>query len=60
MLPVELTRKKISEIRKKIEQKNSVFAEKRYLDSMVLPSKIIGRADREGQKLTGSKNIRSC
>ena len=43
MLPVELTRKKIAEIRKKIEKKNSVFAEKRYLDSMVLPSKIIGR-----------------
>jgi len=43
VLPVELTRKKISEIRKKIEKKNSVFAEKRYLDSMIMPSKIIGR-----------------
>ncbi|MBS3923076.1 MAG: AAA family ATPase [Nitrosarchaeum sp.] len=40
---MELTRKKISEIRKKIEKKNSVFAEKRYLDSMIMPSKIIGR-----------------
>lgn len=40
---MELTKNKISEIRKKIEKKNSVFAEKKYLDSMVLPSKIIGR-----------------
>ena len=51
-LPVELTKKRISEIRKKIEQKNSVFAEKRYLDSMILPSKIIGRED-ETEKLLG-------
>ena len=49
-LPVELTRKRISEIRKKIEKKNSVFAEKRYLDSMILPSKIIGR-ETETEKL---------
>ncbi len=49
-LPVELTRKKILEIRKKIEKKNSVFAEKRYLDSMILPSKIIGREE-ETEKL---------
>jgi cell division control protein 6 len=40
---VELTKNKIFEIRKKIEKKNSVFAEKKYLDSMILPSKIIGR-----------------
>ena len=45
VLPVELTKKKIAEIRKKIEAKNSVFAQKRYLDSMFLPSKIIGRED---------------
>ena len=50
MLPVELTKKRISEIRKRIEQKNSVFAEKRYLDSMILPSKIIGREE-ETEKL---------
>ena len=49
-LPVELTKKKISEIRKKIEEKNSVFAKKRYLDSMYLPSKIIGR-ENETEKL---------
>ena len=57
MLPVELTKNKIVEIRKKIEKRNSVFAEKRYLDSMVLPSKIIGR---EAQKQTNSKNIKNC
>ena len=50
MLPVELTRKRILEIRKKIERKNSVFAEKRYLDSMIIPSKIIGR-ETESEKL---------
>ena len=42
---MELDKKKISEIRKRLEQKNSVFAEKRYLDSMILPSKIIGREE---------------
>lgn len=41
VLPVELTKKRILEIRKKIEQRNSVFAEKRYLDSMIVLSKII-------------------
>ena len=44
VLPVELTKARIAEIRKKIEAKNSVFAQKRYLDTMYLPSKIIGRA----------------
>jgi cell division control protein 6 len=53
VLPVELTKKKIAEIRKKIEQKNSVFAQKRYLDSMFLPSKIIGRQI-ESEKLLSS------
>ena len=52
-LPVELTRKRISDIGKKIEQKNSVFAEKRYLDSMILPSKIMGR-EVETEKLLSS------
>ncbi len=50
VLPVELTRKRISDIRKKIEQKNSVFAEKKYLDLMIIPSKIIGR-ETESEKL---------
>ena len=50
VLPVELSKKRIAEIRKKIEAKNSVFAKKRYLDSMYLPSKIIGRQN-ETEKL---------
>ena len=50
VLPVELSKEKIAEIRKKIEQKNSVFSEKRFLDSMFLPSKIIGR-EIESEKL---------
>lgn len=50
---MELSRKKIAEIRKKIEQKNSVFAKKNYLDSMILPSKIIGR-EAETEKLLSS------
>ncbi len=53
VLPVELTRKKIAEIRKKIDAKNLVFSEKRYLDSMILPSKIIGR-EAETEKLLSS------
>jgi cell division control protein 6 len=40
---VELSKDKIAEIRRKIESKNSIFSEKCYLDSMFLPSKIIGR-----------------
>lgn len=50
---MELSRKKIADIRKKIEKKNSVFAQKRYLDSMILPSKIIGR-EAETEKLISS------
>ena len=40
---MELTKTKVAEIRKRLEAKNSIFAQKRYLDSMYLPSKIIGR-----------------
>jgi len=43
VLPVELTKQKIKDLRTKIEKKNSVFSKKRFLDSMFLPSKIIGR-----------------
>lgn len=39
----ELTPKKIAALRKKIEKRDSVFAEKKYLDFLYLPSKIIGR-----------------
>lgn len=52
VLPVELNKQKIEAIRKKIESKNSVFSQKRYLDSMYLPSKILGRED-ETEKLLG-------
>lgn len=37
-------------MRKIIEKKNSIFAQKRYLDSMFLPSRIIGR-EVEAEKL---------
>ena len=50
VLPVELSKEKIANIRKRIEKKNSVFAEKRFLDSMFLPSRIIGR-EAEAEKL---------
>ena len=50
VLPVELSKEKIANIRKKIEKKNSIFAQKRYLDSMFLPSRIIGR-EAEAEKL---------
>lgn len=50
MLPVELNRQKLNEIRTKIEKKNSVFSQKRFLDSMYLPSRIIGR-EAESEKL---------
>jgi len=41
----KLNVKKISEIRKTIEKKNSIFANMRYLDNLSLPSEIIGRFD---------------
>jgi len=50
VLPVELSKQKIANMRKIIEKKNSVFAEKRFLDSMFLPSRIIGR-EAEAEKL---------
>jgi len=34
---------KISELRRTIEKKNSIFADMRYLDNLFLPSEIIGR-----------------
>lgn len=40
---MELDSKKIAEIRKKVQKQNSIFKDKRYLDSLFLPSKIIGR-----------------
>jgi len=42
-LQVELSKEKIASLRKKIERKNSIFINKKYLDSLFLPSKILGR-----------------
>jgi len=42
-LQVELTSEKIAELRQKIQKQSSAFKDKRYLDSLILPSKIIGR-----------------
>jgi archaeal cell division control protein 6 len=39
----ELTQEKICAIRRKIERRNSVFSDKRFLDSLFLPSSVIGR-----------------
>jgi len=46
---VELTPEKIAELRQKIQKQNSVFKDKRYLDSLILPSKIIGREKKAEQ-----------
>jgi cell division control protein 6 len=43
VLQVELTKDEIKSIRKEIKKKNSIFKDKRYLDSLFLPSNIIGR-----------------
>jgi len=40
---VELSPEKIAQIRKRIQKQNSIFKDKRYLDSLFLPSKILGR-----------------
>lgn len=40
---MELSAEKIASLRKKIERQNSIFKDKRYLDSLFLPSKILGR-----------------
>ena len=48
---MELSKEKIDFLRKKIEKQNSVFSDKRYLDTLFLPSKIIGREDQTEQLL---------
>lgn len=42
-LRVELSGKTIQSIRRSMEKKKSVFSEKKYLDSLHLPSQIVGR-----------------
>jgi len=57
-LQVELTPKEILSIRNKLAKQNSVFAEKRYLDSLFLPSNIIGRKEQAEQLLQYIESLR--
>ena len=50
VLPVELSKQKIQKLRRKIDSKNSVFKDKRYLEALGIPVKIIGR-DEETEKI---------
>ena len=43
MLQVELSKQEIQKIRQRIEKSDSVFSEKRYLESLGSPNSIIGR-----------------
>lgn len=52
MLQVELTKIDIDNIRRKIAKQNVVFSDKRFLDSLFLPSNIIGRKN-EAEQLLG-------
>ena len=45
VLQVQLTKKKLAKLRKKLESKNSLFAEKLFLESLGPPEKILGRDD---------------
>lgn len=49
-LQVELTKQRIHSIRKKLAKQDSVFSDKKYLDSLYLPSNIIGR-QKEAEQL---------
>ena len=40
---MDLTKERLYMIRGKIERRNSVFSDKKFLDSLYLPSNIIGR-----------------
>lgn len=48
---VELSKKEIRALRKTISKQNSVFLQKKFLDSLFLPSKIIGRKPQAEQLL---------
>ncbi len=41
--PVELVKKDLNKMRQKINRKNAVFSDKKFLDSMFLPGGIIGK-----------------
>jgi len=51
VFPVEITPEKIAKIRKKIQKQNSIFKDKKQLDSLFLPSKILGREKQVEQPL---------
>lgn len=48
---MELTKNTIKKLRAEIRKKNAVFSDKKYLDSLFLPSDIIGRRDQARQIL---------
>lgn len=58
VLQVELDSKIIKSIRKSLEKQNSVFLEKKYLDSLYLPSKIIGRKEQAVQLIRHIESLR--
>lgn len=51
VLQVELNEKEIKTIRQRLSKQNSVFSQKRFLDSLYLPSSIIGRKEQAEQLL---------
>lgn len=55
---MELTKKQIQNFRRTISKENSVFLEKRLLDSLFLPSKIIGRSEQAKQLLRHIESLR--
>lgn len=57
-LPVELTKKDLHKMRQKISRQNAVFSEKKYLDSLFLPSGIIGRKEEAEQILSYIESAR--
>jgi cell division control protein 6 len=57
-LPVELTKKDLYKMRQKIRRQNAVFSEKKYLDSLFLPSGIIGRKEEAEQILSHIESTR--
>ncbi|MBI2005832.1 MAG: DUF815 domain-containing protein [Nitrosopumilales archaeon] len=55
---MELTKKAIVSIRKDIAKQNSVFSDKKYLDSLFLPSSIIGRRKQAKQLLKHIESLK--
>jgi archaeal cell division control protein 6 len=58
-LQVELTKKDLQEIRRKLAKKNAVFSDKRFLDSLFLPSCIIGRKNEAAMMLSHIESARN-